>query len=227
MSFKLPKLPYKYNALEPYIDEETMEIHVTEHHQKYLDGLEKLEKLKIGNKDLASHLEGLMHHKNLEHHNPTVLRKYGGGHFNHCLFWEFMSPESSEKQISERLQDRISADFGTLDSFKKQFKQGAMKVFGNGWCWWVYYPEENKSYIVMTKEQINPIMDNPKGISILGIDVWEHAYYLKYRSDREKYIDNWWNVVNWEMVSKVYDKIALKGKKVELTEEGTIAFETE
>lgn len=192
MTFKLPELNYNYNQLEPHIDAKTMEIHHTKHHQAYinnlnaaLDGHEELKSKSI--EEIISDLETVP--ENIR----TAVRNNGGGHLNHSMFWELMSPTGGGEPKSE-LGKLIDRDFGTLDAFKAEFKKAAMGRFGSGWAWLVMDGE--KLRVISTPNQDNPISDGLK--PILGIDVWEHAYYLKYQNLRADYIDAWFNVVDWE-----------------------------
>lgn len=222
MSFKKPSLLYEYDALEPYIDSETMTLHHQKHHTAYVNGLCSLSLNSATNSTLHDLLGGLYSNEELSESDKIILTKFGGGHYNHSLFWEYMHPESSEKSISPMLMDRIAVDFGDIQSFKKQFADASAKVFGSGWCWWVYNPKIQKSEIITTKDQGNPIMEDSSLVCLLGLDVWEHAYYLKFRNERVRYIDTWWNVVNWEMVSRIHDELALNGRPIVLSNDGYI-----
>ncbi len=196
--FELPQLPYAYDALEPYIDKETMQIHHTKHHQAYVNNLNNALEGKEGEGlsllDLMSTISKY----------PAAVRNNGGGHYNHDLFWKIMKPGGSE--LNGKLLDAINGTFGNLDELKKQFNQAAVTRFGSGWAWLVVSGE--KLLVTSTPNQDNPLMDiaEVKGTPILGLDVWEHAYYLKYQNRRPEYADNWWNVVNWEEVSARFEK---------------------
>lgn len=191
MTFKLPELNYKYDQLEPHIDARTMEIHYSKHHQAYINNLnaalEGHDDLK--SKSIEEIIEGL---ESVPESIRTAVRNNGGGHLNHSMFWELMSPQGGGAPQGElgRLIDR---DFGSLDDFKAEFKKAAIGRFGSGWAWLVMDGEKLK--VVSTPNQDNPISDGLK--PILGIDVWEHAYYLKYQNLRADYIDAWFNVVDW------------------------------
>jgi len=193
--FELPKLPYGYDALEPYIDKTTMEIHYTKHHNGYVTKLNKaVEGTDMEGKsleDLLKKVSGL----------PTAVRNNGGGHYNHSLFWTVMK-KGGGGQPSGELNDAITSAFGSFESFKDQFSNAAATRFGSGWAWLVV--SDGKLEVTSTPNQDNPVMDlaEVKGTPILGIDVWEHAYYLKYQNRRPDYIANWWNVVNWDEVAK-------------------------
>ncbi len=191
--FTLPKLAYNYDALEPYIDAETMEIHYTKHHQTYIDKLNAALKDSpdLLSKNIADLLRNL---PDLPEDIQTAVNNHGGGHHNHTLFWESMTP--SGKDISTELQATLEKSFGSLDEFKTMFSEAAANRFGSGWAWLV---DTNGALgITSTANQDSPLA---KGQTpLLGLDVWEHAYYLKYQNKRPEYIDAWWNVVNWEVV---------------------------
>ena len=194
MSFTLPKLQYAYNALEPYIDALTMEIHHSKHHQAYIDNLNKA----IGgtpNEHLS--LEEIV--KNAGSISPAV-RNNGGGHWNHSFFWESLSPNKSSH--NEKLLTAINASFESVDNFKTLFAQAGMTRFGSGWAWLI--KKDEKLVICSTPNQDNPLMDvaEVKGTPILGVDVWEHAYYLKYQNKRADYLAAFWNIVNWDKVGE-------------------------
>jgi len=197
-TFTLPALPYKYDALEPTIDRMTMEIHHTKHHSGYVT---KLNTAVEGTDLEGKSLEGLL--SNVSKHS-TAVRNNGGGHFNHSLFWSVMKPGGAE--LPSLLSDSINSAFTSFHEFKNQFSDAAATRFGSGWAWLVV--QDGKLAIGSTPNQDNPIMDisELKGTPILGLDVWEHAYYLKYQNRRPEYIENWWNVVNWEEVAKRYNK---------------------
>ena len=194
MSHKLPELPYAYNALEPYFDAQTMEIHYTKHHQTYVDKLNAaLEK----HSDLQSKsVEDLLRDLNsVPESIRTAVRNHGGGHFNHSFFWPMLRKETS---YGGAVADAINSSFGSFDTFKEKFSNSAALLFGSGWAWLVW--SNNELQIVTTANQDNPLSQGK--IPILGIDVWEHAYYLKYQNRRPEYIAAFWNVINWEEVSR-------------------------
>ncbi|KAI5177049.1 superoxide dismutase, Fe-Mn family [Pancytospora epiphaga] len=224
MAFKKPNLLYSYDALEPHIDEETMKLHHQKHHSAYVAGLDGLSGSVPSDACLHSLLGGMFSNGGISEGDKDVLARFGGGHYNHSLFWEYMSPKSDEGSMSPLLVARIKSDFGSFDKFKEEFKAKSAKVFGSGWCWWVFNTKQSKSFITTTKDQLNPIMEDGDNVCLLGLDVWEHAYYVKYRNERVKYIDSWWNVVNWELVSQIHDEIALNGKQLEISEDGYIVF---
>ncbi len=199
MTFELPKLPYAYNALEPHIDEQTMTIHHTKHHQGYVT---KANAALEGHSDLASKsVEELMAMLDqVPEAIRTAVRNNGGGHANHSLFWEIMAPNGGGEPTGE-LASAINSTFGSFDNFKEQFKSAATGRFGSGWAWLVV-DKSGMLSITSTPNQDSPIS---QGLTpILGIDVWEHAYYLKYQNLRASYIDAWWNVVNWPKVAELY-----------------------
>lgn len=192
MTFKLPELNYKYDQLEPHIDVRTMEIHHTKHHQAYINNLNAALE---GHDDLKSKSieEIISDLGSVPEDIRTAVRNNGGGHLNHSMFWELMSPEGGGEPKGE-LGKLIVRDFGSLDAFKAEFKKAAMGRFGSGWAWLVLDGEKLK--VVSTPNQDNPISEGLK--PIMGIDVWEHAYYLKYQNLRADYIDAWFNVVDWD-----------------------------
>jgi len=197
--FELPKLPYEYDALEPYIDRLTMEIHHTKHHQAYVTNLNKALDGAAGE---GKSLEDLM--KNISRY-PVAVRNNGGGHYNHSLFWGLMKKNAGGFPKGE-IEKAINSNFGSFEQFKKQFGEAAMVRFGSGWAWLIM--NDGKMEITSTPNQDNPLMDSAekKGMPVLGIDVWEHAYYLKYKNKRAEYIENWWNVVNWDEVANLYSQ---------------------
>lgn len=197
-NFTLPKLSYEYNALEPFIDAQTMEIHYSKHHAAYVNNLNKaLAGSKFENMSLEDHLLSISR-------RSDVVRNNAGGHYNHSLFWEILTPEKNSK-FSKEFEDAVLNTFGSLDSLKKALNQAASSRFGSGWAWLIVTPEK-KLQVCSTPNQDNPLMDiNPdRGIPILGIDVWEHAYYLKYQNKRGDYLSAIWNVMNWSAVSVKY-----------------------
>lgn len=191
MLHELPKLPYSYDALEPYIDAKTMELHHTKHHQAYIDklnaALEKhpelegksLEELLMGWNDLT-----------IDEADKTAIRNHGGGHFNHSLFWKLLDPSNTKDEILVR---EIESTFGSVDDFKKQFTDSATKLFGSGWTWLVRNNTSSKLEIKNLPMQDAPIMVGLQ--PLIGLDVWEHAYYLKYQNRRPEYIENFWKAL--------------------------------
>lgn len=194
--FELPSLPYPYDALEPYIDKWTMELHHTKHHQAYVNNLNKaIEGTELEVKTLEELLA-------ISSKVPPAVRNNGGGHWNHSFFWQIMKPQGGWKP-SGNLNDAIVSTFGSFEDFQKKFYDTAMGRFGSGWAWLIVQPDK-KLAVISTPNQDNPLMDvaEVKGTPILGIDVWEHAYYLKYQNRRNEYINNWWNIVNWDEVAR-------------------------
>jgi superoxide dismutase, Fe-Mn family len=196
MAHQLPPLPYDFGALEPHIDAQTMQIHHGKHHQAYVNNLnaalEKHPQLQSKSaedliRDLAAVPEDVR----------TAVRNNGGGHVNHTMFWTLMAPNGGGAPTGA-LAEAIKTAFGSLDAFKEQFAKAAVGRFGSGWAWLI--DTSGKLSIESTANQDNPIMEGKKGI--LGLDVWEHAYYLKYQNRRPDYIDAWWNVVNWAEINK-------------------------
>ena len=201
MTFKLPELKYSYEALEPHIDALTMETHYSKHHKGYVDNLNKA--LEGHSKFQEMSIEEILKSLDqLPEEIRTAVRNNGGGHYNHTLFWQIMSPEGGGKPEGE-LANKIDEDLGGFDKFKEEFKKAALGQFGSGWAWLVL--NEEKLEIVSTPNQDNPISEGK--FPILGIDVWEHAYYLKYKNLRADYIDAWWNIVDWKKVSEIFNKI--------------------
>jgi len=200
MSFELHKLPYDYSALEPYIDALTMEIHHTKHHGAYTNNLNKAiegtELDKISIEDIL---------KNVSKHSP-VVRNNGGGYYNHNLFWAIMSPNGGGKPKG-KIAKSINKHFGSFEGFKEKFSAAAATRFGSGWAWLV--DKQGELVIFSTPNQDNPLMDvsEIKGYPLLALDVWEHAYYLKYQNRRPDYIENFWNVVNWDEVDKRFKSL--------------------
>ena len=199
MAYQLPELPYAYNALEPYIDEQTMRIHHDKHHGTYVS---KLNDALKGHDDLASKsIEDLVSDLNAVPENiRTAVRNNGGGHVNHSLFWQILSPNGGGEP-SGAVADAIKAKFGSFADFKKQFSDAAAGRFGSGWAWLVVNNGELE--ITTTPNQDSPYMEGKT--PILGLDVWEHAYYLKYQNRRPEYIEAFFNVINWDEVNKRYE----------------------
>jgi Fe-Mn family superoxide dismutase len=199
MAFTLPALPYAYDALEPIIDAATMEIHHSRHHKAYVDNLNKALE---GNEAADASIESLM--ANMSKHSPAV-RNNGGGHYNHSMFWQILMPSGKSEGPSAQLAEAINNTFGSLDALKEKIAAAGATRFGSGWAWLCV--DANKALCVCsTPNQDNPLMDIAEcpGTPILGIDVWEHAYYLKYQNKRPDYLTAIWNVINWEQVSKNY-----------------------
>ncbi|CAM4173953.1 MULTISPECIES: superoxide dismutase [Jeotgalicoccus] len=196
MAFELPKLPYAYDALEPHIDKETMEIHHTKHHNTYVTKLNDA----VKGTDLESKsIEEIV--KNLDavpENIKTAVRNNGGGHLNHSIFWELLSPE--KKELSGELKEAIESAFGSVDKFKEEFEAAAAGRFGSGWAWLVV--NNGKLEITSTPNQDNPVSEGKT--PVFGVDVWEHAYYLKYQNKRPEYLSAIWNVVNWDKVNELY-----------------------
>lgn len=196
MAFTLPELPYAFNALEPHIDARTMEIHHGKHHNAYVTNLNNAiagtdaEKMSI--EDICKNISK----------QPVAVRNNGGGHYNHSLFWTILSPKGGGKPTGA-LGDAINAAFGSFDEMKTKFNAAAAGRFGSGWAWLIK-DSSGKLAITSTPNQDNPLMDiaETKGTPIIGLDVWEHAYYLNYQNRRPDYVAAWWNIVNWEEAAK-------------------------
>ncbi len=202
MAFELPKLGYGYDALEPYIDAQTMEIHYTKHHAAYANNLNTALK---GTENENITIESLMGRISKV---PVAVRNNGGGFYNHTLFWTVMKPNGGGQPAGD-LSDAINKYFDTFDKFKDTFTSTAATRFGSGWAWLIVN-DKKELVIGSTPNQDNPIMDvaDQKGIPILGLDVWEHAYYLKYQNRRPEYIAAFWSVINWEEVARRF-KLAI------------------
>lgn len=200
MAFTLPPLPYAHDALEPYIDTLTMQIHHGKHHQAYVDNLNKAV---AGTEHEGKTLEQLIDHAGAI---SAAVRNNGGGHWNHTFFWESLKKSGATDAInapSGVLADAINEAFGSFDAFKEKFANAGMTRFGSGWAWVIKGKEDGKLAITSTPNQDNPLMDvaEVKGTPLLGVDVWEHAYYLKYQNKRADYLAAFWNVVNWDKVA--------------------------
>jgi Fe-Mn family superoxide dismutase len=201
MAYSVPDLPYDYAALEPHIDEQTMRIHHDKHHQAYVDKANAaLEGTEWDGKSVEEVLKNL---DALPADKQNAVRNNGGGHYNHSLFWEWMSPDGGGEPTGA-LADAINSTFGSFEDFKAKFKEAGVNQFGSGWSFLVH--DGSGLAVVGYPNQNNPISDGKT--PLLGVDVWEHAYYLKYQNKRPDYIDAWWNTVNWEAVAAGFDKIA-------------------
>jgi superoxide dismutase, Fe-Mn family len=198
MAFTLPALPYAHDALEPHFDAQTMQIHHGKHHQAYVDNLNKAI---AGTPNESKSLEELV--KSAGSISPAV-RNNGGGHWNHSFFWEILGPNAGG-QPGGRLAEAINSAFGSFDAFKEKFNNAGMTRFGSGWAWLIV--KDGKLEVSSTPNQDNPLMDvaEVKGTPILGADVWEHAYYLKYQNKRADYLNAFWNLVNWNKVQERFD----------------------
>ncbi|GAB4132647.1 MAG: superoxide dismutase [Ignavibacteriales bacterium] len=196
--FELPKLPYAYDALEPYIDARTMEIHHTKHHAAYVNNLNKALE---GTPNEGKTLEQLFAEVSKL---PAAVRNNGGGHYNHSLFWQVMGPNKGGEPTG-KLAEAINTDLGGFAKFKETFSNAAMTRFGSGWAWLVVV--NGKLVVTSSPNQDNPLMDvsEVKGTPVLGIDVWEHAYYLKFQNRRNEYVETFFNVVNWDEVAKRFE----------------------
>lgn len=199
MTYTLPDLPYAYDALEPYIDEETMHLHYDKHHNTYVTNLNAaIEKYpELGEKTIEELLSDM---DAIPTDIKTAVRNNGGGHANHSFFWEIMAPNAGGEPTGE-IKEAINEAFGDFSSFKEEFKKAAVGRFGSGWAWLVM--ENGKLAITSTANQDSPLMEGKT--PILGLDVWEHAYYLKYKNVRPDYIAAFWNVINWDEVNKRFE----------------------
>ena len=203
MSFLFPELPYAYDSLEPYIDSKTMQIHYERHHRTYYDkflAAIKEEKPDLQNESLEDILSQVSQY-------PPAFRNHGGGYYNHNLFWQCLSPKSSKKPLGS-LADALQKQFGSFEAFQSQFTQKAAVLFGSGFTWLMVDNASRNLQIHTTPNQDNPCMDcsTQQGKPLLALDIWEHAYYLKYQNKRPDYIQAWWNVVNWEKGQELYEQ---------------------
>ncbi len=198
MAYEVPDLPYDYNALEPHVDEQTMRVHHDKHHQAYVDKAnDALEGTEWADKDVDEVLQNL---KKLPKDKQGPVRNNAGGHSNHTFFWEIMSPDGGGEPEGD-LADAIKDKFGDFSSFQEEFKNAGIGQFGSGWAWLIH--DGSGLAVVSTPNQDTPVSDGKA--PIIGCDVWEHAYYLKYQNKRPDYIDAWWNVVNWAKAAEHFD----------------------
>lgn len=214
MAFTLPPLPYPNNALEPHIDAQTMEIHHDKHHGAYVTNLNNaITGTNAPNIDIEDLLKDISKY-------PVVVRNNAGGHYNHSMFWTLLSQDGGGEPLT-KLAEAINSAFGSFDEFKKKFTEAAMGRFGSGWAWLIKN-SSGKLEICSTPNQDNPLMDisESKGFPILGIDVWEHAYYLHYQNRRLDYVNAWWNIVNWKEAEKRFSGISANKTKVKETIKG-------
>jgi Fe-Mn family superoxide dismutase len=199
MAYEVPPLPYDYNALEPHIDEQTMRVHHDKHHQAYVDNANAaLQGTDWADKPVEEVLKNL---DALPEEKRTPVRNNAGGHYNHSLFWEWMSPDGGGDPPDGPLKEAVESTFGSVSALKEQVSDAGVKRFGSGWTWLVQ-SEDGALSVESTANQDSPISEGRT--PILGIDVWEHAYYLKYQNRRPEYLGVWWNVVNWDAVQKRY-----------------------
>ncbi|MBI2657533.1 superoxide dismutase [Candidatus Woesearchaeota archaeon] len=195
----LPKLPYDYNALEPHIDAQTMMIHHTKHHQAYIDKL--IGAVKGTKFEHMDENEIIKHLNDVPENIRTAVRNNGGGHSNHSFFWQIMAPDAGGNPSGD-VAAAIDEAFGGFDKFREEFTNAGLNRFGSGWAWLVV--DNGKLSVINTANQDSPLMEGK--VPILGVDVWEHAYYLKYQNKRADYLAAWWNVVNWEKVNDILKK---------------------
>jgi Fe-Mn family superoxide dismutase len=202
MAFQLPDLPYAYDALEPYIDARTMEIHHTKHHAGYTNNLNNAIKgTELDGKSIEDILGNVSKYS-------TAVRNNGGGYYNHCLYWEIMSPNGGgEPSQQMNIAKAIERDFGSFENFKNEFINAALTRFGSGWAW-LCTDDNDRLFVSSTPNQDNPLMDvvDQRGVPVLGIDVWEHAYYLNYQNRRAEYVNAFMNLINWQEVTKRFNE---------------------
>lgn len=199
--FELPELPYGYEALEPFISSNIQHLHHDKHHQAYVDNLNKAVS-KYPEWSERSIEEIIKNYSKAPDDIATTIRNNGGGHFNHSMFWEIMSPKKDQKPSGELL-DKINEQFGDYESFRKQFSEQAVKIFGSGWQWLVL--DKGKLTLMSTPNQDNPMTQGK--MPVMGLDVWEHAYYLQYFNKRADYVEAWWHIVNWENIEDRFSKL--------------------
>jgi Fe-Mn family superoxide dismutase len=201
MAYEVPALPYDYGALEPHIDEATMRVHHDKHHQAYVDKVNAaLQGTEWEGKAIEDVLRDL---SSLPADKRTAVRNNGGGHYNHSLFWEWLSPDGGGEPDGP-LREAIDSTFGSFDEFKTKFKDAGVNQFGSGWAWLVH--DGSGVAVVSTANQDNPLTDGKT--PLVGVDVWEHAYYLKYQNRRPDYIDAWWNTVDWSKVAERFARVS-------------------
>ncbi len=201
MAFEVPPLPYDYNALEPHIDEETMHLHHDKHHQAYVTNANAaLEGTEWADKPVEEVLRNL---DSIPSDKQAAVRNNAGGHYNHSLFWEWMSPDGGGEPDGA-LREALDSAFGSFDEFKAALKDAGIKRFGSGWAWLVH--DSSGLTVVSTPNQDSPISDGKT--PLLGVDVWEHAYYLYYQNRRPDYLDAWWDTVNWSKVSEGFSAVS-------------------
>ena len=203
--YELPRLPYGYDELEPFIDTETMKIHHQKHHQAYVDGLNKsLES--VGSASHPQYISSVLSDlKSIPESGRSSINFFGGGFENHRLFWETMTP-NGDGAPGGQIEDQIDVYFDNFENFKKVFSEKAISIQGSGWCWLVFNSTYHKIEIITTENQTSPW--TLQKFPLLGLDVWEHAYYLKYQNKRPDYVNAWWNVVNWDYVGNRFSELA-------------------
>ena len=203
--YELPRLPYEYDELEPFIDSQTMKIHHQKHHQSYVDGLNKsLEQ--IGGASHPQYISSILSDlTSIPESGRNNIGFFGGGFENHKIFWETMTP-NGDKFPGGKLEDAIDVYFNNFENFKKTFSDKAISIQGSGWCWLVFNQTYHKIEIIATQNQTSPW--TIQKIPLLGLDVWEHAYYLKYQNKRPDYVNAWWNIVNWDYVGNRFSEIS-------------------
>jgi len=205
VQYELPRLPYEYDDLEPFIDTETMKIHHQKHHQSYVDGLNKSLQ-EIGSASHPSYISSILSDlKQIPDSGRQNIDFFGGGFENHRLFWETMTP-NGDKNPGGKIEDAIDVYFNNFDNFKKVFSEKAISIQGSGWCWLVFNSTYQKIEIITTQNQTSPW--TMQKIPLLGLDVWEHAYYLKHQNKRPDYVQSWWNVVNWDYVGNRFSELS-------------------
>lgn len=225
MNFQLPELDYDFDALEPYIDKETMERHYNGHHQAYITNLIKqIKNTDNYEMDLMKYLSFPSGPHNIKLSVKRKLKNFAGGHYNHSLFWKCMCPAGKSDPIDQDLLNLINRSFGSYDAMVQEFNKTAVELFGSGWVWLCYFTGDQTLVIRTTKDQDTVYMKTKRLVPLLGLDVWEHAYYLKHRGNRAQYANDWWKIVNWTFVNKVFKEFALQNKMVCVENDGSIIF---
>jgi len=205
VQYELPRLPYEYDDLEPFIDSETMKIHHQKHHQSYVDGLNKSLQ-QVGSASHPLYISSILSDlKQIPESGRQNINFFGGGFENHRLFWETMTP-NGDCNPGGKIEDAIDVYFDNFENFKNIFSEKAITIKGSGWCWLVFNSTYQKIEIITTQNQTSPWTVHK--IPLLGLDVWEHAYYLKYQNKRPEYVKSWWNVVNWDYVGNRFSELS-------------------
>lgn len=220
--YQLPTLPYKYDALEPQIDENTMRIHHTKHHQKYIDNLNNaLKSTKYPETTVGLLLNLIKKTSDLDTRLRNVLNFNAGSHYNHTMYWHCMSSEPAHKEMMRPLHDQIGKDFGDMNQLREKFLGECMGILGIGWQWLCYNSTDKKLVLYTTYQQDNPLIMKDNLFPILACDLWEHAYYLKFNANKKDFLDGWYELINWENVSVFYDMV-VDGKIVDFMHDGKV-----
>jgi len=220
MEFKLPSLPYDFDYLEPVIDKETMHLHYEKHHNAYKNKLNAtIKKLDLKNHSIV-HIIIDIDAYNINKVDRQSIIFNGGGYYNHALYWNCMNKNSNYEDLDPKIREKIEETFGGYEQLKKSFNEKAAVIQGSGWQWLCYNAETKQLNLQSTSNQDTPLSSNNKNIPILACDVWEHAYYLKYKNERVRYLDNWWNIIDWKNVDVFYNSFAAQGHPVDFDVDG-------